>query len=144
MRSASQMGMLGDPSTPTSVATEISSRTQPNSVELGHYTGVPPQTQLKNELVAPFGANPTATCIVPATRENRFVILTAPLVGFSIFVGDSSGASPTQGIALPPGLPYEITLPGNQSLYAVTDAPTYLRVRVQVAAAITGDLERRL
>jgi len=143
MRSASQMG-FGDPSTPSSVASDnLVPRTQPNSVELGHYTGAPPQTQLKNELVAPVSAA-TPTCIVPATTQNRFVTLTAPLVGFSIFVGDSSGASLTQGIALPPGLPYEITLPGNQALYAVTDAPTYLRVRVQVAAAITGDLERRL
>ena len=142
MRSASQMGMLGDPSTATSVAAESPSRSQPFSEPLGHYTGAPPQTQLKNELVAPASAT-TPTCIVPSTRENRFITLTAPVVGFSIFVGDSSGASLTQGIALPPGIPYEVTLPGNQALYAVTDAPTYLRVRIQVAAAISGNLERR-
>jgi hypothetical protein len=140
MRTAAQV--FGDPSTPTSVAAEAPAR-QPFSVPLGHYTGAPPQTLLKNELVSP-ASGATPSCIVSATRENRFVTLTAPLVGFLIYVGDSSGASLTQGIALPPGIPYEITLPGNQALYAVTDAPVYLRVRIQVAAAISGDLERRL
>jgi hypothetical protein len=137
------MADFGDPSQPQSVAAEALLRSQPFSVPLGHYTGAPPQTQLRNEQVAPAGAG-TGTCIVPATTPNRFVTLTAPLVGFSIFVGDSSGASLTQGIALPPGLPYEISLPGNQALYAVTDAPVYLRVRIQIAAALSGDLERRL
>ena len=142
MRSAAEMS-FGDPSLPRSTATDVTPRSQPFSVPLGHYTGAPPPTQLKNELVAP-ASQATPTCIVPATTQNRFVTMVAPLVAFSIYVGDSSGASLTQGIALPAGIPYEVSLPGNQALYAVTDAPVYLRVRIQVAAALAGDLERRL
>ena len=134
---------FGNPSRGTETAAELPSRPQPFSQPLGHNTGAPPLTLLKNELVAPFGAGPP-TCIVSATRENRFVTLLAPVIGFSIYVDGGSGVSLSQGIALPAGLPYEISLPGNQPLYAVTDAPVYLRLRIQVAAALSGDLERRL
>lgn len=84
------------------------------------------------------------SCIVAGTRENRFITLTAPVVNFSIFIAGNEGVSLSNGIPLPPGLPYEVSLPGNQALFAVTDAPVYLRVRVQIAAALVGDLERRL
>ena len=134
---------FGDPSRPRDTAAEgDGARVQPFSKALGHYTGAPPQTILKTEIVPPIGI--AASCIVQATRENRFVTLTAPVSNFAIYVAGTSGVSATFGIALPPGLPYEISLPGNQALYAVTDAPVLMRVRIQIAAALSGDLERRL
>jgi hypothetical protein len=139
----SAFNIFGDPSTPKTTAADEPVRTQPFSKPLGSYTGVPPRTIFKNEQVAPFTVG-QSSCIVAATRENRFVTLTAPFAGFVIYVQGSEGVSPSNGIALPPGLPYEISLPGNQALYAVTDAPVYLRVKVQIAAALAGDLERRL
>lgn len=133
--------MWGDPSTPASTAADRAvPRAQPFSVPLGAYTGAPPPTQLTNNIVSP-GA--ISTCIVPATRENRFVTLIAPLVAFTIYVG-GNGVSLSQGVALTPGLPYEISLPGQQAIYAVSNCPISLKLQIQIAAAIAGDLERRL
>lgn len=132
---------FGDPSTPTSTAADRNvSHPQPFSRPLGSYTGAPTQTQLTNNLV---GAGNAATCIVPLTRENRFVTLVAPLVAFTIYIG-TAGVSINSGHALTPGLPYEISLPGNQALYAVSNCPVALRLNIQIAAAMVGDLERRL
>jgi hypothetical protein len=139
---------LGDPSRPmNTAATESREHAQPNSRPLGNYTGVPPQTSLRTMPVTPTvnstGQRLPATQIVPTTRENRFVTLTAPPYGATIYVGGSD-VSPNGGFGLPPGQPYEIPLPGNQGLWAVTDAPTFLNLRVQIAAALAGDLERRM
>jgi hypothetical protein len=116
---------------------------QPNAQALGTLTGVPPQTLFKTEQVPPVNVVPAA-CIVAATRENRFVTLTAPVTAFLIYIGTTGAVSQFNGIALPPGIPYEVSLPGNQALYAVTDAPVFLRVRIQIAGAMAGDIERRL
>ena len=134
---------FGDPSLATQVAADLTLRPQPNSKPLGYYQGAPPQTRFSAALVKPavFGREPT--CIVMSTRENRIVTVTAPLVPFRIFVGSAS-VSVSQGTALTPGIPYEISLPGDQGLYAVTNAPVYLRLEVQIAAAMAGDLERRM
>jgi hypothetical protein len=82
--------------------------------------------------------------IVPATRENRFVTLTAPLILFSVYVNGEANFSTLSALSLPPGTAYEISLPGNQALYAVTDSPVFVSLRVQIASALAGDTERRL
>jgi hypothetical protein len=133
---------FGDPSRPRDTAAEAG-RAQPFSQPLGHYTGAPPQTVLKQVRVAPNGFQ--ATCVVPGTRENRFVTLTAVRSNFTIYIAGTQGVSPNFGLALPQGLPYEISLPGNQEIYAISDAPGItLDLNVQIAAALAGDLERRL
>jgi len=131
--------LLGEPSLPKQTAAEAG-QPQPNSVPLGTYTGAPPPTQFRSIQVAP----PTlpAVCIVPVTRENRFVTLIAPLVAFTIFIGGPD-VNPNAGMPLTAGIPYEVSLPGNQALYAVSNAPVFLRLSVQVAAAMSSDLERR-
>lgn len=71
--------------------------------------------------------------------------LTAAKSNFTIYVAGTQGVSPTFGLPLPQGVPYEISLPGNQELYAISDAPGItLALNVQIAAALAGDLERRL
>lgn len=137
------MSLFGDPSLATQIAADLSLRSQPNSRPLGFYQGVPPETKFSAALVKPAVLGRPPTCIVQQTRENRIVTLTAPLVPFRIFVGSDS-VSTIQGIALTPGIPYEISLQGGQGLYAITNAPVYLRLELQVAAAMAGDLERRL
>lgn len=112
----------------------------PNSQPAGMLTGAPTRTQFLNVQITPG----VATLIVPQTRENRFVTLLASISVFSIFIGDSAGISTLNGLALPNGLPFEVPLPGNQALYAVSDALVRLQLRVQIAPAITGDIERRL
>lgn len=131
-----------DPSTPTSVAADRGPRAQPNSGPLGQYTGVPPATRLGTSSVAAAGSQ--AVCLVPKTRENRFVVLTAPRVAFTIFIASSQAVGPSIGMPLPAGIPYEISLPGNQEIYATSNAPVALDVTVQIAAALAGDLERNL
>jgi hypothetical protein len=90
---------------------------------LGFRTGAPPQTILKSVQVNPFSAGKGATQIVDGSGPNRAVILTAPFVGFTIYVG-SAGVK-IGDLGLPPGLPYEIIIPGNQDLYANSDAPVF-------------------
>ncbi len=116
---------------------------QVNSVPLGSQTGAPPNTQLKGYQVVPYGAvgrGQSPTLIVEADRANRVAIITAPFVGFSVYVG-TAGVKPGD-LSIPPGLPYEVILPGGQELYAVTDAPVYLPLRVQIAAVLVGERER--
>ena len=133
---------FGEPSRSQDTAAELGSRAQPFSVPLGTRTGAPPQTRLETVVVSP---NLPATRVVQETVVNRFVTLIAPFSNFTIYIAGNSSVSATNGIALPAGLPYEISLPGNQAIYAITDAPgVIMRLRVQVAAAIVGDLERRL
>jgi len=131
-----------DPSIPTSVAADRGPRPQPNSGPLGQYTGVPPATRLGTVSVPPAGQQ--AACLVPKTRENRFVILTAPRTAFTIFIASTQAVGTSVGMPLPAGLPYEISLPGNQEIFATSDAPVSLTVTVQIAAALAGDLERNM
>jgi hypothetical protein len=120
----------------------------PNSQPLGSNTGAPPRTQLSQQLVTPrvnaTGVVQAATVLVPATAGNRFVTLTAPLNNFSIFVNGEANFNVLSSHRLPAGLPFEIALPGNQALYAVTDAPTYQSVQIIIAEAISSESERRL
>ena len=135
-------GAFGNPSIPADTATgRQNPYAQPNSQPLGSDTGAPPQTSLKNVNVPPQGQYAT---VVPPTRENRFITLVAPRVGFTIFIGMTEGVDATSGMPLPAGLPYEVSLPGKQALYASSNAPVYLQVTVQIAAALAGDLERKL
>lgn len=111
---------------------------QPNSAPLGSLTGAPPPTQMRTLQVSP---GTTPILVVPPERASRVITLTAPFVGFSIYVG-GSGVKTTDH-ALTPGLPYDVVLPGNQELYAVTDAPVSLTLRLQIAPVLTGDRERK-
>lgn len=119
---------------------------QPNAEVLGAETGAPPATALFSAQIVPevaLGNANEPTMIVPAGRASRLVTLTAPFVSFLIFVGDA-GVRASNGFALPVALPYQIVLPGNQPLYAVTDAPGYLQLRVQIAPILIGDRERKI
>jgi hypothetical protein len=133
---------FGDPSTATSVAADRP-RAQPNSGALGQYTGAPPPTRLLTVVVPPKGPQ-AAVCIVPPTRENRFITLLSPLTAFAIYIGGTEAVTVSNGMQLPNGLPYEVSLPGKQAIYAASNAPVYLEVTVQIAAALAGDLERNL
>ncbi len=123
---------------------------QIGSRPLGWRTGAPPRTVLRATQVIPFaavgktaqGRAQQATQIVEADTASRSVVLTAPFVGFSIYVSGDSDVQPGNALRLPPGLPYEIPLVGHQGLFAVTDAPTYLTLNVQVAVYLIGDRER--
>jgi hypothetical protein len=140
---------FGEPSTLSQMASMGDrARFQPNTRSVGHYTGAPPATRLTQVPVTPIangaGIIQVPTLIVPETRENRFIILTAPFVAFAIYVNIDANFNVQSSLSLIPGLPYEITLQGGQKLFAVTDAPVFLPLRVQIAAAIAGDTERRL
>jgi hypothetical protein len=121
----------------------------PNSVPVGALTGVPPRTQFYSRPVIPASMLSTAdqgnspTLIVASLAANRVAILTAPLVGFTIFIGDA-GVTPQSGLALPPGLTYETILPGLQDLYAVTNAPVYLQLQIQVAGVLMAERQREV
>jgi hypothetical protein len=140
---------FGDPSVPgQSASGPERGRFQPNSQPVGWNTGAPPATRLTQVPVTPIvngaGIIQQPTLIVPETRENRFVILTAPFVAFVIYINDAANFNVQSSLSLTPGLPYEVSLQGGQKLYAVTDAPVFLPLRVQIAAAIASDTERRL
>lgn len=109
---------------------------------LGALTGAPPRTKTGKRMVAPFNGNLEPVRIVEGNRQSRVVTLTAPAVGFTIWVGGTD-VEPGVGIALPPVIPYDFILPGLQDLYAVTDAPVFLPLQVQVAPLLIGDRERR-
>lgn len=120
---------------------------QIGTAPLGISTGAPPWVRFRTYLVTPNAAiaqNSGPTLVVPGDRASRLVSFTAPLVGFSIFVGDSGvRADPGgSGLALPPGLTYQIPIPGNQEIYAVTDSPVFLPLRVQIGPLLVGDRER--
>lgn len=121
-------------------------RPTPNSVPAGAKTGAPPRTRLYNVQVIPFSAIGRAgnevSEIVQGTPENRIVILTAPAVGWTIFVGDS-GVSPQNGMALLPGQATDIPLPGLQSLFAVTDAPVYLQLQILTSIVLLAEQARK-
>lgn len=119
---------------------------QPGAQPLGSETGAPPDTRFRTVQVIPSNAanaNDGPTRIVEADRASRDVTLTAPNVGFTVWIG-GSGVSPGNGLALVPGQPYDLIIRGNQDVYAVTDAPVYVPLQVQVAPLLIGDRERRL
>lgn len=113
----------------------------PNGEPAGANTGAPPRTRFFSMPVPPATSEGAPVQLVAPTPENRVVIITPPAVGFTIFVGDA-GVSPKNGTALTPGLNYEVILPGLQALYAVTNAPVYLRVNVQVAIVLAAERQR--
>jgi hypothetical protein len=135
--------VFGNPSLRMEIAADAPGAAEPNSRPLGAYQGAPPLTTLKTSMVKPAAVRGDPTRVVLPDRANRVVTLTAPAVGFQIYIGNVN-VSPTQGISLPAGLPYEVSLPGGQELCAVTNAPVYLQLQVQVAPALAGDRERRL
>lgn len=118
----------------------------PNSEPLGARTGAPPRVEFYSTLVIPFAAvgsnGVEATQIVPPTPPNRVVVLTPPLVQFTVYIG-KSGVSPQNGLALTPGLNYEALLVGLQELYAVTDAPVYLPLQIQISPVLFAERERK-
>ena len=111
---------------------------------LGSMTGAPPRTQAFSVQVPPDIQGQQPVRIVAQDRASRVVTLTAPAVGFTVFVGGPGViAGGSTGVALTPAIPYDFILPGLQDLYAVTDAPVFLRLQVQVAPLLIGDRERR-
>lgn len=110
----------------------------PNSQPLGATTGAPVRTRL-----FPVPVPSGGVMLVGADRANRTVRIVAPAVQYGIFVG-FGGAPSTRGTALPPGIPFEVILPGNQQLWASTNAPVYIQVFVEVAPLLVGDRERTL
>jgi hypothetical protein len=139
---------FGDPSLPATTAADPTLGRQPGGRPLGFYTGAPPRTQLTQVNVTPnvnaLGVVQQPTLIVPGTTQNRFVTLTAPVLAFTILVSSEASFNPFSSHVLPPGLPYEISLPGNEQLYAVTTAPVFVALQIQIAPAIASDTERRL
>lgn len=119
----------------------------PNSTPAGANTGAPPRTKFYSRVVIPAsavgtpGANNVPSRIVDGTPENRTAYLTAPNNSGTVYIGDA-GVTPETGVALVPGIPYPASLPGLQDLYAVTDAPTYVRVGVQVAIVLASEQAR--
>jgi hypothetical protein len=112
---------------------------QENAGPLGSRTGAPTRTILKSVRVAP-GNEQTQLC--DEGVENRIVTLLAPAVGFTIFVG-GQGVNADNGFPLTAGVAMDVTLPGRQGLWAVSNAPVFLQVGVQIAALLIGDTERR-
>jgi len=122
-------------------------RPTPNSEPLGALTGAPVRTIFRSYQVIPASAvgvgGNEATQIVPPTAANRLVVLLAPAVNFRIYIGDS-GVTPLTGFALPVGQPYDAVIPGLQDIYAVTDAPVFLRLQVQIAPILYAEQQRKV
>lgn len=138
---------FGDPSLPSTTAADRLDQRQPGGRPLGFYTGAPPRTQLLQVSVTPqvnaLGVAQAPTPIVSPTRENRFITLTAPNIAFAVLVCPDSVFNALSSFTLPPGLAYEISLPGNEGLYAVTTSPVFVPLQIQIAPAIASDTERR-
>lgn len=136
-------GGLGSIGTPGVVAAGIRAQPTvapvPNNVPAGAQTGAPPRTQLYSRLVIPAGKG-QATLLVPPTPENRVVAVRPPNTAFALYVGDQS-VNPASGFAVPT-IGEDIPLPGLQGLWAVTDAPTYVRVNVYVSIVLMAEQAR--
>jgi hypothetical protein len=132
-------GALGNPGAAAIAIEPGPGLAQVGGLPLGKRTGAPPRTALRLYQVAPAVLG-QPTLIVEADAQSRSVILTAPFVNFTVYVGDA-GVKITD-FSLPAGLPYEVIIPGNQPLYATTDAPIYLPLRVHTAPLLVGDRER--
>ena len=130
--------MMGPSPSPTEQAATVQVGTHPH----GSTTGAPTRTELFRVPIPPATLGQLPIQIVGAAPTSRSVVLIAPLTGWNIFVSHSPGVSPINGIAITPLIPYEIPLPGNQALYATTDAPTSQDLQVQVAPLLAGDRER--
>lgn len=115
----------------------------PNDAPLGSATGAPPRTWVRTYQVVPAAAGGEPTLVVPATRENRVAVFIAPIIGFSVFIGEP-GINTGTGMALSPGIPYDMVIPPDQAIYAITDAPTYIPLRVQVGPILVADRERKI
>jgi hypothetical protein len=115
----------------------------PNSEPLGSETGAPPRPRWFSMQVAPYGTKNAPVLIAPETRDNRIVTVVSPSVGFTVYVGDA-GVSPLNGYALSPGVSDDFALVGFQSLYAVTDAPVFLRLQIKIFSILLAERERRL
>ncbi len=113
-------------------------RTVPNSLPAGSKTGSPPRTRFYSR---PIAAGDRPTQIVDGSPPNRTVTLISPIVGFSVFVGDS-GVGEGNGVKLTPGIPCYVSLVGLQDLYAVTDSPVAIPLQVQVSIVLMAEQER--
>jgi len=136
---------LGDPAPSTGAFIAVApgpGLAQVGAEALGSLTGAPPRATLLTLLVGPRVSGRQPTQVVDTARASRVATFTAPLVGFSIWIGDS-GVQVGQGLQLPAGLPYDIVIPGYQEVFAITDAPTLLPLKVQTAPLLIGDRERR-
>lgn len=142
------LGRFGDPSLPSATAADGIASRQPGGRPLGFYTGAPPRTRLFQVNVTPLanalGVLQQPTLIVPETRENRFVTLTAPSIAFAVLISSEASFNALAAFVLPPGAAYEISLPGLEALYAVTTSPVFVPVQIQIAPAIAADTERRM
>lgn len=148
MRSFEEMlGDTGAPSISAGVRATPGFEPTPNSEPTGSLTGAPPRSRAFQARVIPNSAvgvrRATPTQLAPATRENRIVNILAPAVGFTVYIGEA-GVTPGTGFPVPPGVPYDYLLVGNQELFAVTDAPVYLQVGVQISSVLLADRERKL
>jgi hypothetical protein len=114
----------------------------PNAEPVGANTGAPPQTQFTSRLVVPASVGKGPTQLVGPSPENRVALITAPAVGFTVYIGDAS-VTPDTGLPLTPGIPVEALLVGLQPLYAVTDAPVYLRVGLQISIVLAAERQRK-
>lgn len=108
----------------------------PNSVPVGALAGAPPRTKLYQQ-----GITASAELIVAGTAENRIVALTAPLVGWGIWIG-GTGVTPKTGMQLPAGLAFDIPIIGLQELYAVTDAPITIPLQIMVSIILFAERQR--
>lgn len=132
--------MAGVGAPPLGLRAQPSVKTVPNTVPAGVQTGAPPRVRFFSMLVAPNKLR-KPTLIVPGTPENRVVTVTPPNVGFTIFVGDA-GVTPSSGVALPAGQAFDVPLVGLQELWAVTDAPIYLRITGLVSIVLMAEQGR--
>lgn len=112
----------------------------PNNVPAGAQTGAPPRVLFFNRLVNPASTG-KATLIAPGTPENRVVTITAPAVGFTVYVGGPN-VTPGIGMGLPAGQPFDIPLVGLQELWAITDAPTYVKINASIAIVLMAEQAR--
>lgn len=139
---------FADPSLPSTTAADGGFERQPNARPLGYATGAPPRTRLLQVNVTPqvnaLGVAQPPTLIVPETPENRFVTLTAPSIAFAVLINSDASFNPLSSFVLPPGVGYEISLPGFEALYAVTTSPVFVALQIQIAPAIAADTQRRL
>lgn len=108
----------------------------PNSQPLGARTGAPPRPRFYRRDIS---SSPEE--IVEGTPENRVVTLTAPDVGYTIYIGDS-GLNANNGMALSAGVPTPFQLVGLQKLLAVTDAPVPITLSIVVAPILMAERQR--
>lgn len=149
MRSFSQMGgralgSSGSPSMsglgPSGVRAQPAVMPVPNTVPAGVQTGAPPRVQFFNRLVIPASTR-KATLLVAGTPENRIFIVTAPGNAFTVYIGGPD-VTPSNGMAIPPGQPFDVPLVGLQEVWAVTDSPVYQRVQCLVSIVLMAEQGR--